>query len=269
VEPASKSLASQLAYVVTKRVAAILLPLGFGLGDFIAAAKSAFVEAAAAQIEKRGSRPSAARIAVLTGLSRAEVAKVRLPNITKLQPFAEQRTERVMHGWFTDPRFVDTTGSPRSLSMTGPGSFDELVRRYSGDIPRMAVLQELIAGGMAEVSPGGAIKPVRRYYVLESDRPHVDLEALSADVDVLLRGAANSKSGDVTALRRISVQFPNGVPLAVRKTIALRTERFMEAVADYLHANSSPRRPTPREEKSDGSVFHLVITQCESNDQAQ
>jgi hypothetical protein len=265
VEPASKSLASQFAFIITKRLASILLPIGFGLGDFISAAKAAFVEAAAEQIKKRGDRPSAARIAVVTGMSRAEVAKIRVDHEVVARPFAEQRTERVMHGWFADSLYVDSTGDPKILPMTGPGSFDELVRKYSGDIPRRAVLDELIAGGMAEITQFGTVKALRRHYLLTSGRPIIDLSGLAADADIFLCSATNSLESDDSAIRRVSVQFPDGIPLSVRRTVTLRTERFLEALADYLHANAVSAQPEKPTSERTGQVFHVMLTHCQAD----
>lgn len=264
MDSASKSLATQFAFVVAKRLASILLPIGFGVGDFISAAKAAFVEAAAEQIKKRGDRPSTARIAIVTGLTRAEVGKLRLDNQPATRPFAEQRTERVMHGWFSDSLYVDSTGAPRALPMKGPGSFDELVRKYSGDIPRRAVLEELIAGGMAEVGQSGSVRALRRHYLLASGGPTTDLETLADDIDVFLCGATQSAEGDGGAVRRISVQFPDGIPLAVRRTVTLRTERFLEALADYLHASATPSPQNRRVLETSGPVFHIMITESQS-----
>lgn len=265
MESASKSLASQFAFVVTKRLASILLPVGFGLGDFMSAAKAAFVEAASDQIRKRGDRASAARIAILTGLTRAEVAKTRGHRALVSRPFAEQRTERVMHGWFADSSFVDSTGLPQELPMTGSGSFDELVRKYSGDIPRRAVLKELIAGGMAEITPSGAVRAIRRHYLLESGRSTIDLDALTEEVDIFLTTAASASGTDGSKVRRVSVQFPDGIPLSVRRTVTLRTERFLEALADYLHASAASSHQSKRAIDKGGSAIHVLITQHEAD----
>jgi hypothetical protein len=243
-----------------------LLPFGFGLGDFISAAKSAFVEAACEQIAARGERPSDARIAVVTGLSRAEVAKTRQQREVAVAPFAEQRTERVMHGWFSDMQYVDAAGNPRVLPMTGPASFEELVKKYSGDIPRRAVLRELLAGGMAEVNEVGAVRPLRRHYLLSSGRPEVDLDGLVADADVFFRSAINSRDSAGSAVRRVSVRFPDAVPLSVRRTVAIRTERFLEALADYLHAESASEPDRKSATDRNSLVFHVMVNQCEADD---
>lgn len=171
-----------------------------------------------------------------------------------------------MHGWFSDPQYVDAAGNPRALAMTGPSSFDELVKKYSGDIPRRAVLRELLAGGMAEVDQFGTVNALRRHYLLSSGRPAIDLESLAADADVFFRSATNSRDADGSALRRVSVQFPDGVPLSVRRTVAVRTERFLEALADYLHAESASAPDEKRVADRNSLVLHVMVNQCEADD---
>ena len=262
MDHASKSLVNRLALVVTKRLASIFLPLGFGLGDFIGISKSAFVHAAADQIANRGHRPSKARIAALTGLSRAEVAKIRTIEGSVSSITTEPRTERVMYGWFTDPEYNDSQGNPRLLTLSGPASFGALVRKYSGDIPHRAVLEELLAGGMADVTASGNIRALRRHHVLASGRLIDDLEARTVDSDVFLRSALSPQDGRC-AVRRVSVTFPEGVSLSVRRTVAMRTERFMAALADYLHASATDSRRASNGHDKNVAVLHVMITQCE------
>jgi hypothetical protein len=60
------------------------------------------------------------------------------------------RASRVMNGWLTDPEFVSRGGRPRPIPLKGErGSFQALVKRYSGDIPPRAMLDEL--GAMSAI----------------------------------------------------------------------------------------------------------------------
>ena len=265
MEPDWKSRAHRLAYAVSKRLAWILLRLGFSFGDFLADAKAAFVEAAAEHIEGRGHRASAARIAVLTGFSRAEVARIQGDAVCPSRPSATQRAERVMHGWFTDLRYVDGLGHPRELAISGHDSFDDLVRNYSGDIPPKAILEELLSGGMAQVKKRGFVTAVRRHYLALGSNA-IDLEALIANTDVVFRSALDTPNSASASLRRISVRFPRLTPPAVRRTVNQRIERFFEALSDYLHTESNSasesRSATPGEEL----VLHVIVSQCEINE---
>ena len=267
MESGSKSDATIFAFVIAKRIAKLLLPLGFSLGDFFQAARAAFVEAATDHIEDGGNRASNARIAVVTGISRAEVARIRSHEDQTTQSSSEQRAERVMHGWFTDARFVDSTGTPKPLRLNGDKSFTDLVRIYSGDIPKRAVLEELRAGGMVTTDQSGLLTPIRRHY-LASSSPHVDLAALAADTVVLFQSASIEDDTLRSALRRLSISFPHGIPPSVRRTVALRTERFLDSLSDYLHAESTTAPQNGNAERQFGETFRLIISQS-TGDEAE
>ena len=264
MENAWKSKATQLAFALTKRIASILIPLGFGFGDFSTAAKAAFVAAAEAQIRNRGKRPSTAKISILTGLTRAEVARIRAGKQQPTKSTSEQRTERVMHGWFTDPHYVDDRGAPRSLPMKGPESFEELVRRYGADVPRKAVLEELISGGMATLDSAELVSALRRHHVAPT-KDHVDLDRLSTDLETIFLSSEATVAGATPLLRRITVQFGGPIAASVKRTVNVRTERFLEALSDYLHSEASASTQTANASQP-GPAFSILVSQSESHE---
>ena len=168
MDPNNKSSANKVAFGIAQRFASLALPLGFSIGEFLAASKEAFIEAATELLKSRGIRPTTSRIAVMTGLTRAEVSRIRDGNTILPAAVSEPRTERVMNAWFTDPEFLDEDGAPRVLPEFGELSFELLVKKYSGDMPRRALLEELIAGGMATRENGDRIRALRRHHCASS-----------------------------------------------------------------------------------------------------
>lgn len=134
---------------------ALLLPIskrmlagGLGIGDFVRAAKEAYLQAAIAHLIAEGSRVSASHLSVVTGLTRKDVTLI-LKEIDGA-PFAhqgeakEQRARRVLRGWRLDPQFCNNDGVPASLALRGDRrSFSALVKLYGGDVTPNAVLKEL------------------------------------------------------------------------------------------------------------------------------
>src|SRR5262249_51255165 len=105
-------------------------------------AAQAFVKAACQASTLRNGRINQSRVAVLTGLSRPEVRKLMRgprPASSRYQP----RTMRVVDGWLSDPRYLGRGGTPRALPLNGKLSFASLARKYAGDVPHHAVLEEL------------------------------------------------------------------------------------------------------------------------------
>jgi hypothetical protein len=146
----------------------LLLRNGVPHGAFAELSKRVYVEVAEEDFSIPGRKPSKSRVAILTGLSRKEVLRVkRLPppsDSGAVQRY--NRAARVISGWVRDRRFRSASGRPASLRLDGEaGSFQDLVRSYSGDAPARAVLDELLRVGAAERGSDGRIRLVERSYV--------------------------------------------------------------------------------------------------------
>ncbi|HZD54752.1 MAG TPA: DUF6502 family protein, partial [Candidatus Aquicultoraceae bacterium] len=105
---------------------------------------------------------------ILTGLSRKEVLRVsRLPGGDDLGASQRyNRAARVISGWVRDRTFTDASGSPAELALEDEhAGFGALVRRYSGDSPPRAVLDELLRVGAVTLAPEGKIRLVERSYI--------------------------------------------------------------------------------------------------------
>lgn len=123
----------------------VLIQLGISAPEFSSVCKQVYVTTAADHLAKSAKRVSRSRIAIVTGLTRAEVKRL-LDSKTQgaaIRQWQIHRASRVLNGWFTDPEFA-SRGRPRELPLKGRhGSFEALVKRYSGDIPPRAMLDEL------------------------------------------------------------------------------------------------------------------------------
>lgn len=146
-------------------IASFCLRAGVGYKEFAEVTKRAFVAVAGEEYGIRGRPTNTSRVAVLTGLTRKEVSRIRLNLESKTLKFDLLRSpvNRVMENWHSDPDFHNRQG-PLWLPYDGDSpNFLELVRRYGGDIPPKALLKELERGGAIE-SSGGRIHPVVRFF---------------------------------------------------------------------------------------------------------
>jgi hypothetical protein len=142
-------------------VAKLCMKSGMGAGELLIAAKIACI-GVAAETAKLGNRLNHSRIAAVTGLTRKEVRTlfglVKTGVVPPGREVAKQRTTRVLHGWRTDPEFLDRHGNPNQLVIRGPGlTFHTLVRRYGGDVTPISVLNELVRSGAASRLSGGRV----------------------------------------------------------------------------------------------------------------
>ncbi len=152
----------------------ILLRNGVTYRAFAEIAKSVYIETAQADFKIPGRKQTDSRISVITGLSRKEVKRVKqLPapddgeNLTRYN-----RASRVISGWTQDESFMDEQGNPADIPMDGAmNSFTELVRRYSGDAPPRAVLDELEQVGAVQRLDNGHLCLLTRGYIPQTDSP--------------------------------------------------------------------------------------------------
>lgn len=131
-------------------LSALALPLlrdGYSYKELAHIAKSSFVEAAESVSKDAKVRTSTANIAAITGLTRTEVSRLRKNDSTRdiLAPATQSRGTKVAVGWISDAQFREVTGRPKALSIGGGrGSFFRLVKKYGGDIPARAMLDEML-----------------------------------------------------------------------------------------------------------------------------
>lgn len=155
----------------------ILLRNGTSYLEFTEVARQVFVDVAGRDFTLPNRKISLSRIAIMTGLSRKEVARLAREGKKKKAVGSSilNRVTRVLQGWYTDPDFTGPYGVPLDLQFDDVGrksSFSELVRRYSGDMPARAMLDELLRVGAARIeADSGLIRVLSRSYIPESLDP--------------------------------------------------------------------------------------------------
>lgn len=133
--------------------------------------RQVFVDAATSdEFELPGRRLSDTRVAILTGLSRKEVHRLRNESYVFRDGSNLSRVGRVIAGWNQDPDFTGPYGLPLAIPFeddprVDAPSFTELVRRHSGDMAPRAMLDELLRTGLAELDEDGLIRNTGRTYI--------------------------------------------------------------------------------------------------------
>ncbi len=166
----------------------ILLRNGISFQTFADIAKNQFVEVARTEFGIEGRKQSTSRIAVITGLTRKEVNRIFRLSFPGDQKTAERynRASRVISGWRRDGDFLDSEGRPAVLGLSGPArSFQELVKRYSGDMPYRAVLDELIAQRVVQREGDMRVKLMERAYLPRANEA-MKLHILGTDTGYLI-----------------------------------------------------------------------------------
>jgi len=145
----------------------LLLRSGITWKELSDLAKVKFVQVATSEFGIRGRPTNASRVAILTGIDRRDVRKLRRADSEGSPPAAGfmSKPTQVLDGWFHDPQFT-RDGEPRELPIAdGANSFAELVRRYAPGIPPIAMIKELRAAGAIEELPGDRLRALKRIYI--------------------------------------------------------------------------------------------------------
>ena len=138
---------------------------GVGFREFSEIAKRAFVDVATKDYGIRGRPTNISRVAVMTGLTRKEVRRIRQLNEEGNEESASKDTpiSQILHRWHTDTEFLTEAGSPRPLTQSGESaSFASLVKKYGGDVPPGAMRTELERIDAIEVLEDGRLRPTKR-----------------------------------------------------------------------------------------------------------
>jgi hypothetical protein len=158
---------------VLSEIARILIDAGVTPDALDELSRVAFVEAASELCRLRNGRVNESRVAVLTGLSRQEVARIRRLPSRKISSGSTARSQRIIEGWRTDRRFLSRSGEPAPLRLGGfDATFTNLVKLHGGDVPAMAALEELKRLDAVRISRGTVrlLKTERRNFAKTSNR---------------------------------------------------------------------------------------------------
>jgi len=154
-----------------------LLKHGVTWSEFGDLSKEAYVGVAREDYGIQGRPTNNSRVAMLTGLSRREVAEVRdrlLDGENGAQSLQGNRISQILSGWHTDSDFTDANGHPNDLPATGPtGSLSSLLKRYAGDLPHGAIRKEMHQRGLIEELDDDQLRVLKRDYVYSNLDPEI------------------------------------------------------------------------------------------------
>lgn len=233
---------------ILKALIRVLLRHGVPFQSFADLAKRAYVDVAREDFGIPGRKPTASRIAVLTGLTRKDIQKLIESASSPDTEAAERynRAARVVSGWIRDRDFSDVDAQPFPLHLDGAnGTFADLVRRYSGDMPPRAVLDELLRVGAVEKLEDGRVKMVARAYIPRSSDSD-KLAILGADVADLIGTIDHNlqHAGDPRFQRKVMYDNLSREGTAkFRELSAARAQGLMEYLDSWLSQHDRDVNP--------------------------
>jgi hypothetical protein len=251
-------------------LARILLRNGVSFSTFSDLAKWIYVDVATREFGIEGRKQSTSRVSVITGLSRREVMRVRKlprPDVTASTE-RHNRAARVIAAWRRESDFLDAEGNPALLPMEGRGAtFSELVKRFSGNVPPRAILDELIHVGAVERRKDGKIALITRAYIPRNVDAH-KLNILGTDVQHLVATIDHNLKSDTTEplfQRKVSYDnLPDDVLPAFRKLFTKRAQAMLESADRWLAQRDRDVTPAVKGRGSNRAGFGIFFFE-ESN----
>lgn len=164
----------------------ILLRNGITATAFQELARKVFVDVAHDEFGIPGKAQTLARVSVITGLNRKEVARLRKQDVDPEEDRSWwNRAGTVLAGWTTDEAFHTAAGYPLDLPFNGPSpNFTDLVKKYSGDMYPRAIADELLRlGSIEEVE--GRLRLLNKGYAPDAD-PAAMVDILGMDTAELM-----------------------------------------------------------------------------------
>lgn len=246
-------------------VVRLLLKAGMNWKEFAELSKTAFIEVATREFGIRGRPTNASKVALMTGINRHEVRRqqAQLAGAVPPAPTYMGAAQRVLSGWHQDRDYVNEAGVPRLLPESGPApSFQDLCRRYAGDMPASALLREFRRVGAVGEEVDGRLRAAMRTYIQARLDPEKIIRAGS-----VLEDLGNTVVFDLTAPAAARLRFERR---AENASIDLRDvpefqdflERegmaFLERVDEWLtqHERNDPTATGARVRLGVG-VYHI------------
>jgi len=218
-----------------------LIALGVPFGRVESRLRELFVTVAEQELALPGRRQTDSRIALVTGINRKEVRRIRSGERGAAAPrsFSMNQAASLISRWRADRETSDRSGRPRPLPYQadrGP-SFMKLARKVTGDLAPGILLDELVRTGAAELRDDGTVILKGDSYVPKLDTAE-QLQILAEDpaelIETILRNIL-AEHGKPVLQRKVF--FDNiGAEAAERVRTQMRREgeRFLRRVDRLL-----------------------------------
>ena len=237
----SKSTALAALRLLFRPVARVMLRAGIQWRELADVCKAAYVEVATEDFGIRGRPTNISRVAILTGLTRKEVRRLRdLLEEASPEVFSRMNSAtRVLAGWHQDDEFLDADGKPATLPASGEtGSFESLCRRYSGAVAASTMLKELLhVGAVTEEEDGKLMVRTRNYSPAMMD-PERMLSSGSVLEDMGYTIAYNLDRAETDPGRfegrATNTRMPAKALPAFRKFVRTEGQAFLERIDAWL-----------------------------------
>jgi len=237
----------------------VLLRNGFAYGDFDRVARQCYVDVAFKHLAQNNQKQTVSTVAILTGLNRKEVKRLHELDASNEQKNSQNynRCIRVIGGWLNDELFLTEKGTPADLAQDGENSFSALVKKYSGDMPVVAMEKALISSGNISVKDK-QVRLLNHAYV-PSDDPVEKLNILGSDTQQLIETIDFNLASDIADLRfqrkASNDQVDEDAIPKIQQFLRNKGQSFLEEIDWFLSQNEN-KADRSKQKKVSVSLFY-------------
>ena len=227
-----------------------LLMLGVPFGPLELRLRDLFIEVAEKDLALPGRRQTDSRIALVTGINRKEVKRIRSTKGVTDPPrvFSMNQATHLISRWMTDPRTTDRRGRPRPLpyrANRGP-SFMELAREVTGDLAPGILLDELVRSGAVERQKDDVVVLRGEAYVPrvnESEKLQILAEDPAELIETILRNIFAEVAEPLLQRKVFYDNLGKDAAARIRAQMRREGERFLRRVNRLLSRYDRDRNP--------------------------
>jgi Family of unknown function (DUF6502) len=250
-DPIKKAAIDALKRTVDPLVA-FMFDTGITVQEFGRLVRDRAVRSAAARVAKESGRVNNSRVAIITGLARAEVARVLSSNERSLDSGIGQHPARkILAAWHDNQSFLDTNGNPSVLPIFGiRKSFEKLVERFGGGCPVRAMLDQLHEIGAVDILSGQRVRVRSRVPIFRGMTTSAITNFGERAGDLLATLRTNLHTAEEPLFEgtaSVSEADPAVMPL-VRRQIAEQGAAFIDSAGSLLNrSREKSNNPGSRE----------------------
>jgi len=238
-------------YRLLRPIVRQLIAQGVSYPAFCRMVKEVYVDIAEREFALPFKRQTDSRLALVTGLNRKEIARLRERRAFDRPPIEVEDTiaTHVIGRWMGGPPFAAPDGTPKRLPYESRRSklpsFARLVREISVDIPVRSVLDELLRTGVVALQANGEVILQRQAHIPATDVP-MKLTLLGSDPAELFSTIVhNIEHPDAPRLqRKVVYDHIGAAALAdVRAAATVAGEEFIRRANVLLGSYDRDRNP--------------------------
>jgi hypothetical protein len=246
---------------VLEPVIRLMLRAGVTWKEFSELSKAKFVDVATADFGIRGRPTNASRVAILTGLDRREVRRLRRAPQAASKGY-QSKASQILSAWHHDREFLDADGRPAALAIDGEGAtFTELMRRYAPALPVVAMVKELKSANAVSELPDGRLRAVGRTYVprgVSAERLRLWSSVLSDIANTIEHNFSRDEATPPRFERRaLSLRVDRDALADFRSLLESEGQAFLERIDDWLAAHERADDAPAEQVRLGVGVYHI------------